>query len=135
TPLASRQTLCDLLQHPAVAIGVVEGSKRLIRPSLRIGAWHAINRAVVMGEATSAVEYLADVHTAGQKIGTCRGDILHDEVQAQGRTERGILDAGAKADRGERSGWRKLHHPKFVTDDEIAIQAPTQALVEALGPI
>jgi hypothetical protein len=88
-----------------------------------------------MREATSAVEDVTHLYAPGQEIAAGGVEVLHGERQIDSQTRCGILDAGAKADRGERSGWRKLHDPKVVGWPEVAIQAPAQFLIEVLGAI
>ena len=122
----------ELLEHPAVAIRVSEGGRG---SPLRIRTWCAIPSGRLMREATSAVEDVTHVDATCQEITARRVEVLQREGEVDSQTRCGILDAGAEADRSERSGRRKLHDQTVISWPEVAIQAPAQVLVEALGAI
>src|SRR5258708_7934720 len=113
-PLAARQALFDFLKHPAVAIRVAEGGERKVGSALRIWTWRAIRSAGVMREATSAVEDVTHVHATSEEIGTRRVKVLYGERHVDNQTGCGVLDARAKADRGEGARRRKLHDAKVI---------------------
>src|ERR1700730_15393598 len=105
----------DLLDEPAVAVGVAEGEKRVVAGPFRIRAWGLTGR--------SEMEDLADVHAALHELGPGRVDVGDAEVEALERARRGHVFH--RDDRAGRARWRELHDAKVGTGSvvNIAIEA------------
>ena len=82
-----------------------------------------------------AMRHLAHVDTAGDELGARCLDVRHDEIEARRRARHGRRDAGAEVDRARRAWRRELHDPKRVAHDEVGVDPPAQAAVEALGAL
>ena len=81
------------------------------------------------------MEDLAHVDTATDELGARCLDVGHDEIQSVCRAGRGGRDARAEEDRAGEPGGVNWMTRKRVTDDEVGVESPTQAAVEALGAI
>ena len=79
--------------------------------------------------------HLADVDAAADEIVPGGVDVLDHEDQplsGSGLSRRAAL---AELDRALRVGRRDLHRPDVVADDQVDVQPPSEALIEALCPI
>jgi hypothetical protein len=81
------------------------------------------------------VEHIAHIDAARDEFGARRHDVGDDEIESLRRAGCGGRDSLAKVDRARRARRRELHGPKRVTDDEVGVEPPAQAAVEALGSI
>ena len=81
------------------------------------------------------MEHLAHVGAVGDELGARGLDVGDDEERSLNRARHGRRDPLAEDDRARRAGRCQLHRPPVVTDGEIGVQPPPQALVEALGAI
>src|SRR6266478_6626701 len=89
---ASRKPGGDLLQQPAVAVGIAERDPRAVGAPLRIRARQAALRP---GDTESAVEMedLARVGAVGDELGACGLDVVDDEERSLNRARRGGREA------------------------------------------
>ena len=94
-------------------------------------AW--VLHGVVEG-AAGVVEDLAHVDAAGDQVVAGGVDVVHGEDRAVDRARLGRSDPLAEDDRRLRTGRSELYPPEVFVGD-IDIQAKSQFLVEALGPI
>src|SRR6266480_2378595 len=113
----------DLLQLPGVAVRVAERRPREVRAPRRVEA------------RGPRLLHLADLDAAADEIVPGGVDVLDDQDQAisGSRLSRG---AGlAELDRALRVGRRELNRPDVVADDQVDVEPPSEALIEALCPI
>src|SRR5438067_1947790 len=83
---APGQPLGDLLEHPGVAVRVVERGERRVAPAVRIGAGDACPLPRVVEDPARVVEGLADVDAPLGELAAGPRDVVDDQVQAFGRT-------------------------------------------------
>ena len=81
------------------------------------------------------MEHFAHLDAASDELGARRLDVGHDEIEPGCRARRGRRDSLAEVDRARRARRRELHAPERVTDDEVGVEPPAQAAVEALGAL
>src|SRR3954447_15231555 len=111
----------DLLELPAVAVRVAEPRAREVRaPSLRLE-----------GRGTHLL-HLGDVDAAADEIVAGGVDVPDDEDQPVSGARRSRRAALAELDRALRVGRRELDRPDVVADDQVDVQPPSEALIEAL---
>src|SRR5690348_17632379 len=91
----------DLLKQPAVAVGILEGSKGVVGRVLRISARR-------LRVARLAMEHLGHVHAAAGQLGTRLLDVVDDEVHPLGAAGLSTGQAVAELDGGRRAGRREL---------------------------
>src|SRR5512133_4307634 len=108
-PLPAGEPGRDLLELPAVAVGVAERCAREVR-------------ARVLVEARGPRHlHLADVDAAADEIGPGGLDVVDHEDHARGgpRLRRGATLA--ELDRAPRVGRRELHRADLVADDQVDV--------------
>jgi hypothetical protein len=81
------------------------------------------------------VENLAHVDAAGDQVVAGGVDVVHRQDRAVDRARLGGSDPLAEDDRRLRTGRSELYPPEVLVGDVVDIQAKSQFLVEALGPI
>src|SRR3954453_12604959 len=96
----------DLLDGPAVAVGVLEGEEGFVVPAVR-----SQSGLLALG---AEVERLADLHATLDQFGVRRLDVVHDQVRALVAARRRGGQPGPDGDRARRAGWCQLHHPERV---------------------
>ena len=131
---ASGKPRLDLLEHPAVAVGIVERGKREIGATFRIRPRHASLRPGEM-EAALEMEHLTHVDPVADELGACCVDVVDHEQQSLNGARRCRRESLAEEEGARRAGRCHLHHPPAVTVGEIGVQPPSHAQVEALGAI
>ena len=94
-------------------------------------AW--VLHGVVEG-AAGVVENLAHVDAAGDQVVAGGVDVVHRQDQRVDRARLGRSDPLAEDDRRLRTGRSELYPPEVLVAD-VDIQAKSQFLIEALGPI
>src|SRR6476659_2566244 len=119
-PFSAGEPGRDLLEHPAVAIRVAERRAREVRALFLLEArWPRLL-------------HLADLDAAADEVvpgGIDVGDHEDHPLSGAGLSRRAAL---AELDRAPRVGRRELHRPEVVADDQVDVQPPSEALVEAL---
>jgi len=82
----------DLLDHPAVAVGIAEGDPRAVGAALRVRARQSPLRP---DDPQRAVEMkdLARVGAVDDELGPCGLDVVDDEEQSVDRARRGGREA------------------------------------------
>src|SRR5687767_708509 len=117
----------DLLEEPAVAVGIAERGVALVGAALRVQA-----RA---GSVGAEVEEVTDLYAAADEVIPRRLDVRDDQLQALGGAGLGLGQAASERDGALRVGGRQLHHAATFAEVEVGVHAPSKALVEALCPI
>src|SRR3954447_8648233 len=113
----------DLLELPGIAVRVAERSAREVRASWRVEA------------RGPALLHIADVHAPADEVVPGRVDVRDDEDHPGSRSRLSRGAALPDLDRASRVGRRELHRADVVADDQVDVQPPSEALVEALRPI
>src|SRR4051794_3639843 len=113
----------DFLEHVAVAVGVAERCPREVR-----APWRVESRGSLLLD-------LAYVDPAADEIGARGVDVVDYEEQAAGRPGLRGRAALTELDRAPGVGRRELHRSDVFVDDEIDVEAPAEALIEALRPV
>src|SRR5215217_1771662 len=114
----------DLLEQPAVAVRVAERRVREVR-----APWYRL-------EARGpTLVHLADVDAAADEIGAGGVDVVDREDQPVSRPGLSRREALAHVNRALRAGRRELHPADVVAGGEVRVQPPSEALIEALGPV
>src|SRR5690348_11324878 len=122
-PLPAREPRRDLLELPAIAVGVAERGPCEVRA-----------RALVEAGGPAHLD-VADVHAAADEVLPGRVDVPDREDHGLSGARLRRRAALAELDRARRMGRRELHRPDVVADDQVDVEPPSEALVEALGPI
>src|SRR4051794_4452223 len=122
-PLTAREPGRDLLQLPAVAVRVAERGPR------EVGA-----RVLVEARGPADL-HLADVDAAADEIRPGSVNVLDREDHGLSGPRLRRRAALAELDRARRVGRRELHRADVVADDQVDVEPPPEALIEALGPI
>jgi hypothetical protein len=130
-----RKASSDLLQHPAVAVGIAERRPGTIATSLGVGPRDATGGACVVEDSAGIVEDLAHVDTVFDEFGAGRLDVGHHQHSSLMGASRFGGDAATENDRARRARRRQLDDAKIVSADNVGIKPPIQSLVEVLGPI
>src|SRR5262245_50686172 len=81
------------------------------------------------------MEDLAHFGAVGDEVGTRCRDIGDDQVEPTCRARGCRRNADAEMDGALRAGRRELDAPELLALDEIRVEPPTQAGVEALGTL
>ncbi len=89
----------------------------------------------VPGQGPRRVEDSADLGAAADEVRSRRVDVADREQQALSRSRLGCREALPERDRARRVGGCELDHADVFADDDVRVQAPPEALVEALGPV
>ena len=79
--------------------------------------------------------HLADVDAAADEIVAGGVDVVDHEDQSLSGPRLSRRPALAELDRALRVGRRHLHRPEVVADDQVDVEPPSKALIEALRPI
>src|SRR4029453_14221072 len=82
-----------------------------------------------------AVEHLADLDAATDEVLARCVEVRDDQLQTLSGAGLGFGEALPECDRALRVRRRQLNRPDVIADDEIGVQSPSQALIEALGPV
>jgi hypothetical protein len=122
-----REPLLDLLQAPAVAVGIGERCPAEVRAALRVGAAPAL--------AGFVVPDLADVDAAADQVVAGRFDVLDRSDTGPAGTQRQGRPAVPELDRSRRAGWSELHRARVLVGLEVDVETPSQTLVEGLGAV
>src|ERR1700738_4840309 len=105
----SGQARCDLLEHPGIAIRVVERSEGEVAAVTRVRPTDA---TVAFGTELStrfqSMEHLTDLDTAGNELFAGSFNMGNDQVETLGRARRGRRYLRAELDRAPRAGGRGL---------------------------
>src|SRR3954453_9377237 len=123
-PLTPGQAGRDLLKQPSVAVRILERRVREVRAP-----------GQVEPGGLRLFLHLGDVDPAAGEIFPGGVDVLDRQVQPVKGSGFHRRDALAEMDRALRVGRRHLHLPEVVTDDQVDVQPPSQALIEALCAI
>src|SRR4051794_40808815 len=123
-PLPAGEPGRDLLEHPAVAIRVAERCLREVRASLR--------RFDARGPP---LLHRADIDAAADEVVAGGVDVVDHEDHALGGARLSRRAALAELDRARRVRRRHLHRAEVVADDQVDVEPPSEALIEALRAI
>src|SRR5215831_14635850 len=126
---AARRPNRHLLEHPDVAVGIVEGAKRPVARVLRIRAAEPCLR-----RKRCAVPHLTRLDATADEFVTGCLDI-GDNQAPFGRARRGRSYSLAECDRARRTWGRELDDANALCWGDIGVEPPTQALVEQLGSL
>jgi hypothetical protein len=122
----------DLLQDPAVAVGIAEGDERSIGAA--VGS-PAVDAAVVTRVPAPvplrAVEHRARVDAGCREVRARGVDVGHDQVQALDRAGRDRDQALPELDRASGARGRELD----PAGAEVGVEPPPQSDVEPLRPV
>src|SRR4051812_41529760 len=124
-PFPARKAGRYFLEHPAVAVRVAERRAREVRAL-------TFRRVEARGPR---LLHLADVDTAADEIVPGGIDVADNEDHRLSGARLSRRAALAKLDRARRVGWRELDRPDVVANDQIDVEPPPEALVEALRAI
>src|SRR3954447_16393021 len=114
----------ELLEQPGVAVRVAERRIDEVRaPWDRFEPWRP------------ALVRLGDVDAPADQLAAGGLDVLDGEDQPVGGSGSGLREALADVDRALGARRRELDSPDRVAGAEVGVQAPAEALVEALRPI
>src|ERR1700728_763648 len=130
---SARQTGCDFLEQPSIAVGITKRGKRAV--SGMIGRWPADAAAAVdleLSPWSSGVEDLTHLNTTCGKIFPCCLNIGDDQIEALGRARHSGCYLRAKLNRAPGTGRRELDNPKTIIKREVSVEPPTQFGVELL---
>src|SRR5215469_13979030 len=119
----------DLLDEPGIAVGIGEGAERPVAGALGVGAGLPCLR-----RERRAVPDLTRVDTTADKFAVGGYDV-GDGQPPLGRARRGRRESLAERDRGRGARGRELDDAKAVQRGVVAVEPPTQALVELLGSV
>src|SRR5690348_8411633 len=123
-PLTTGEPGSDLLEYPAISVGVAEGRAREIgAPSLRVET-----------RGHGLLDH-ADVHAATDQVVPGDADVRDHEKRLLRGSRLGCRAGLAELNRALRMRRCELHGTHLVADDQVDVQPPPQALVEALCPI
>ena len=127
----------DLLDQPAVPVGIVERRERAVALTVGIRAGDASFLAGVTEPSArrSFVEHLTDLDTVRKQHVAGGLEVLDDQVQALGRTGRGRRDVRAELDRAAGARRRELDDPEVVARRDVGVEPPVETAVEGLGAI
>src|SRR5262245_40170168 len=133
---SSREARGDLLEQPAVAVWIAEGSEREVGAPLRITARLAsvgacANHKAIAGE----MEHLTDLDPAFAEIGELGLGVIDHEECPLSRSGSGGRKTFDEQDGARRSGWCHLNHTPVAAVAEVSIDAPSEAFIKALGAI
>src|SRR5580658_10390062 len=133
----SGQARCDLLQQPAVAVGIAEGGERAVAAMLGIRTADpeppkkvGLVRASV--HAAAVVKHLGYVDAERDNLGPRSLDVGDDQVQTLGRAGCRRGDVLAEDDRAPRARRRELDYAEVFTVVVVGVEPPTEPSVELL---
>ncbi len=136
----SGQARCDLLQQPAVAVGIAERGERAVAAMLGIRTADpeppkqvGLVRAGV--HPAAVVERLADRDTAAKQLFAGGLHVGDDQVQALGGAGCRRGDVLAEDDRAPRARRRELDHAEVFTVVVVGVEPPTEPSVELLRAV
>ena len=101
----------DLLQQPAVAVGIAERCEGAVRAAVGVGAGLAS-----LGSEAAPVPDLADVDAASDQLVPGGVHVIDDQVQAVHRAGRQRGRALPELDRGGRARWGELQDAEVLVD-------------------
>src|SRR3954452_6984929 len=113
----------DLLEHPAVAVGVAERRAREVRAPSPVEA------------RRSRLLHLAHVDAAAREVVPGGVDVVDHEEHALSGARLGRRAGRAELNRAPRVRRRELDRPNLVVHDQIDVETPSEALVEGLRPV
>src|SRR5215207_8472618 len=121
----SRESCGDLLQQPAIAVGVVEDRVRTVAPIVRRGtAYRAAERSGPLSE----MEYLTDLDTALQQVVARSLDVGNNQEHPLGGS-RCALAGLAKVNRALGSRRRELDCA-LIAVAEVGVEPPPETFIE-----
>src|SRR5262249_3204959 len=134
---AAGQPRCDLLEQPAVAIGIMERGERTVAAMLGVAAADPMSTKQVRFVRASVytgrvMEHFADLYAATKQLFASSLDVGDDQVQALGGTRCCRSDVLAEDDRAPGARRRELHNVEVFPIVVIGVEPPTEALVELL---
>src|SRR6516165_9370722 len=119
----------DLLDQPRVAIGIGEGRERPVAGALGVGA-----RLPRLDRERRAVPDVTHLDATADELVIGGLDVGDDQLPL-GRAWRGRREFLAERDRGPRARGCELDDAKPLHRGDVAVEAPTQALIELLGSV
>src|SRR5213078_5098360 len=122
-PFPAGEACGYFLELPAVAVRVAERRPREVRAPRLLEA------------RGPRLLNLADLDAAVDELGPDGVDVLDDEDQPRHGPWLSRRAALAELDRALRVRRRELDGPDVVADDQVDVEPPSEALVEALRPI
>src|SRR4051794_14671003 len=122
-PLPAGEPCGDLLEDPAVAIGIAERRPREVRA------------ASVLEARRPCLLHLADLDAAADEVVAGCVDVADHENQPGSGPRLRRCPSLAELDRAARVGRRELHRPEVVADHQVDVEPPSQARIEALCAI
>jgi hypothetical protein len=81
------------------------------------------------------VEHITDLNAAPDEVRTRGVNVRYDQLQTLSGARLGCGEALPECDRATRVRWRQLDRPDVVAQDEIGVQSPSEALIEAFRSI
>src|SRR5580698_4881649 len=137
---AAGQSGGDLLQQPAVAVGIAERGEGAIAAMLRVCAADSQPseqvRLVRAGKLITGVEHFADRGAVAEQFGACRSDVRDDQVESLGRARSSRGNVLAEDHRAPGARRRELNDPEVVGGIGVGgVEPPTQSAVELLGAV
>src|SRR5215471_11997883 len=135
----SRQPFCNFLQHPAIAIRIMERGEGVITGMLRVrtaGPKSSKQVGLVRtGVHVAAVKHFADFDAATQQLFSRGLNIGDGQVHALGGPRRRRGDVFAKNYRTPGTGRRELNSTPVIASVEIGVEPPPELGVELFGAV
>src|SRR5215813_5535024 len=119
----------DLLDQPRVAIGIGEARERPVAGALGLGA-----RLPRLDRERRAVPDVTHLDATADELVIGGLDVGDDQLPL-GRAWRGRRESLAERDRGPRARGCELDDAKALHRGDVAVEVPTQALIEFLGSV
>src|SRR5262252_6566107 len=119
----------DLLDQPRVAVGIGEARERPVAGALGVGA-----RLPRLDRERRAVPDVTHLDATADELVIGGLDVGDDQLPL-GRAWRGRRQSLAERDRGPRTRGCELDDAKALHRGDVAVEVPTQALIEFLGSV
>src|SRR6187455_1977497 len=81
------------------------------------------------------MEYLADVGSAGDQLGTSCLDVINDQHHSLCRAWGNGREPASEHDRTWRSVGRQMHHPPPGAVAEVSVEPPAETQIKGLGTL